>query len=102
MVSKENILPMIRNKNVILLTASVTTGLAPNEGTEFALYYGEVLRGITVIFSALDEINGYKITSILNERDVPEYASYDYKDCPFCRQGGRLEMLVNSYEYTNL
>lgn len=102
MVFKENILPMIRGKNVILLTASVTTGLALNKGIESVLYYGGVLRGITAIFSALYEINGHKITSIFNKRDVPEYAFYDYRDCPFCKQGRKLEALVNSYGYTSL
>ena len=102
MVFKENILPMIRGKNVILLTASVTTGLALNKGIESVLYYGGVLRGITAIFSVLEEMNGYKITSIFNKKDVPDYAFYDYRDCPFCKQGRKLEALVNSYGYTNL
>ena len=102
MIFKENILPMIRGKNVILLTASVTTGLALNKGIESVLYYGGVLRGITAIFSVLEEMNGYKITSIFNKKDVPDYAFYDYRDCPFCKQGRKLEALVNSYGYTNL
>ena len=102
MIFKENILPMIRGKNVILLTASVTTGLALNKGIESVLYYGGVLRGITAIFSVLDEMNGYKITSIFNKKDVPDYAFYDYRDCPFCKQGKKLEALVNSYGYTSL
>ena len=102
MIFKENILPMIRGKNVILLTASVTTGLALNKGIESVLYYGGVLRGITAIFSVLEEMNGYKITSIFNKKDVPDYAFYDYRDCPFCKQGKKLEALVNSYGYTSL
>ena len=102
MIFKENILPMIRGKNVILLTASVTTGLALNKGIESVLYYGGVLRGITAIFSVLEEMNGYKISSIFNKKDVPDYAFYDYRDCPFCKQGRKLEALVNSYGYTNL
>ena len=102
MIFKENILPMIRGKNVILLTASVTTGLALNKGIESVLYYGGVLRGITAIFSVLEEMNGYKITSIFDKKDVPDYAFYDYRDCPFCKQGRKLEALVNSYGYTNL
>ena len=102
MIFKENILPMIRGKNVILLTASVTTGLALNKGIESVLYYGGVLRGITAIFSVLEEMNGYKITSIFNKKDVPDYAFYDYRDCPFCKQGRKLEALVNSYGYTSL
>lgn len=49
MIFKENILPMIRDKNVIILTASVTTGLALNKGIESIRYYGGNLRAITAI-----------------------------------------------------
>ena len=102
MIFKENILPMIRDKNVIILTASVTTGLALNKGIESIRYYGGNLRAITAIFSALEELNGYRITSIFGRKDLPDYTYYDYRDCPLCKQGRKLDALVNAYGYTSL
>lgn len=102
MIFKENILPMIRDKNVIILTASVTTGLALNKGIESIRYYGGNLRAITAIFSALEELNGFRITSIFGRKDLPDYTYYDYRDCPLCKQGRKLDALVNAYGYTSL
>lgn len=102
MIFKENILPMIRGKNIVLLTASVTTGLALNKGIEAIQYYGGVLRGITAIFSTMEEANGYRITSIFGKKDIADYAYYDYRECPMCRQGQKLDALVNSYGYSSL
>ena len=102
MIFKENILPMIRDKNVIILTASVTTGLALNKGIESIRYYGGNLRAVTAIFSTLEELNGYRITSIFSRKDLPDYTYYDYRDCPLCKQGKKLDALVNAYGYTSL
>lgn len=102
MIFKENILPMIRGKNVIILTASVTTGLALNKAIESIQYYGGTLRGITAIFSAMEEVSGFRITSIFGRKDLPEYAYFDYRTCPLCREGKKLDALVNAYGYTQL
>lgn len=102
MIFKENNLPMIRDKNVLIMTASVTTGLALNKGIEAIQYYGGILRGVTAIFSAVDEVNGYRITSIFGKKDVPDYAYYDYRDCPLCREKRKLDALVNAYGFTQL
>lgn len=101
-VFRENILPMIHGKNVVLLMASVTTGLSLNKGIEAIQYYGGILRGVTAIFSILEEINGFRITSIFGKQDVPDYLYADYRDCPLCKQGKKLEALVNAYGYFNL
>lgn len=101
-VFRENTLSMIQGKNVVLLMASVTTGLSLNKGIEAIQYYGGVLRGVTAIFSMLDEMNGYRITSIFGKKDIPDYAYADYRDCPLCKQGKKLEALVNAYGYFNL
>lgn len=101
-VFRENILPMVQGKNVLLLMASVTTGLSLNKGIEAIQYYGGVLRGITAIFSTLEEMNGYRITSIFGKKDIPDYVYSDYRDCPLCKQGKKLEALVNAYGYFNL
>ncbi len=102
MVFKENILPAIRGKNILLLTAAVTTGLTLNKGIEAVRYYGGKLQGITAIFSDIDSINDYPITSMYSQRDVTDYIYYDYRTCPLCAKGQKLDALVNAYGYTSL
>ena len=100
MLFRDNIQPMIRNKHVLVLTASCTTGYTAKKGIETVAYYGGEVVGVVALYSMIDEVCGKKVTSIYNVNDLPDYASYDYKDCPYCKQGRRLDALVNSHGYS--
>lgn len=102
MIFRDNLQPMINGKNVILLAASVTTGKTINKGVECISYYGGTLQGISAIFSAMDEVNGIHINSVFNKRDLPDYEANEYHICPLCKQGVKLDALVNSYGYSSL
>lgn len=102
MIFRENILPMVRDKNVILLATSVTTGLSVNKGVEAIQYYGGKLQGIAAVFSLIDDLNGCKVISVFGRENVPGYASYTSQECPFCRQGQKLDALVNTLGYSNM
>ena len=86
MIFRENIQPMVTGKNVILLMASITTGLTINKGLECIQYYGGILQGVSAIFSAVKEVNGIPINSVYTKEDLPDYESFDYRNCPYCRQ----------------
>ena len=98
----ENILPMVHGKNVVILTAVVTTGLSLNKSIEAIQYYGGKLQSAAAVFSTLDELNGCPITSIYSPEDVTDYIYYDYRKCPLCEKGIKLDALVNAYGYTTL
>lgn len=102
MIFRENIQPMVTGKNVILLMASITTGKTIAKGIECIRYYGGILAGISTIFSAIEETDGIHINSIFGMRDLPDYQAHDYRDCPFCQKGIKLDALVNSYGYSKL
>lgn len=101
-IFRDNNLPMIKGKNVTLLTASVTTGLTLNKGIESIQYYGGILQGIFSIFSAMDSVNGVPVRSVFGKKDVPEYQYYDYRDCPFCKKGLKIDALINPYGYSKM
>jgi orotate phosphoribosyltransferase len=48
----------------------------------------------------VDEINGLPVRSVFNVKDIPDYESFDYKDCPYCKRGRKLDALVNSHGYS--
>ncbi|MBQ8237138.1 MAG: orotate phosphoribosyltransferase [Oscillospiraceae bacterium] len=100
MLFRDNIQPMIRNKHVLVLMASCTTGYTAKKGIETVGYYGGEVVGVAALYSMTDEVCGQKVHSIYNMNDLPDYASYDYKDCPYCKQGRRLDALVNSHGYS--
>ena len=102
MIFRENTQPMIAGKHILLLMASITTGKTIAKAIECIRYYGGNLEGISAIFSALEEMDGIHINSVFGKRDLPDYQAYDYRDCPYCRQGVKLDALVNSYGYSKL
>ena len=36
------------------------------------------------------------------KNDLPDYQSYDYHDCPYCKAGRKVDALVNSFGYSSL
>ena len=85
MIFKENILPMTINKAI--------------EGVQ---YYGGIIQGISAVFSALENVNGIPIKSVFGLKDVPDYQYSDYRNCPLCKEGKKLDALINPYGYSKL
>ncbi|MBQ8768370.1 MAG: orotate phosphoribosyltransferase [Oscillospiraceae bacterium] len=101
-IFRENIVPMIRGKHVLVLMASVTTGFTAERSMEAINYYGGTTVGIAALYRAVDEVAGYVVRSVYSVNDLPDYESYDYRDCPYCKRGRRIEALVNSFGYSAL
>ena len=101
-IFRENVQPMIRDKHVLILMASVTTGFTAKKSIEAIGYYGGKVAGIASISSAVEEVAGHPVRSVYSVDDLPDYKSYDYRDCPYCKEGRRIEALVNSFGYTSL
>ena len=102
MFFRDNLQPMLRNKHVLVLMASVTTGYTAKRAIEAIGYYGGRVAGVAAIYRAVDEVEGYPVRSVYSVEDIPDYASYDYRECPYCKQGKRLDALVNSFGYSAL
>jgi orotate phosphoribosyltransferase len=101
-IFRDNIKPMIQGKTVLILMASVTTGFTATKAMEAINYYGGRVAGVAAIYRAVDEVAGYTVRSIYSLEDFPDYESYDYRDCPYCKQGKRIDALVNSFGYSEL
>ena len=101
-IFRDNIKPMITGKHVLVLMASVTTGYTANRSIEAIRYYGGKVAGVASIYRAVDEVAGYPVRSIYSVADLPDYESFDYRDCPYCKAGRKLDALVNSFGYSAL
>ena len=102
LIFRENILPMIKGKNVLILAASVVTGFTARGAVEAVKYYDGNISGIAAVFSTETECEGYPITSVFNPKDLPDYASCDSHKCPMCREGKKIDALINCYGYSQL
>ena len=101
-IFRDNIQPMIRGKHVLVLMASVTTGFTAKRSIEAIQYYGGRVAGVAAIYRAVDEVAGYPIRSVYSIADLPDYESYDFHDCPYCKAGKKVDALVNSFGYSSL
>ncbi|MBQ3013762.1 MAG: phosphoribosyltransferase [Clostridia bacterium] len=99
---RDNILPMIEGKHVLVLAASVTTGYTAQAAVEAIQYYNGHVAGICSIFATTDECAGYTVQSVFNPNNLTDYASYPSHECPMCRAGQKIEALVNSFGYSKL
>jgi len=101
-IFRDNIKPMIVNKHVLVLMASVTTGFTAKRSIEAIGYYGGKVAGVAALYRAVDEVAGYPVRSVYSVADIPDYESYDYRECPYCKAGRRIDALVNSFGYSAL
>lgn len=102
MIFRDNLVPMVANKHVLVLAASVTTGATAKAAIEAVNYYGGRVVGVSAIFATVDSCDGYNVTSIFDPNDLDNYESYDSHECPMCKDGQKIEALVNSYGYSKL
>ena len=102
LIFRENTMPMIANKHVLILLASVSTGYTADSAMQAIRYYGGEVVGIASIFATVKEVSGVPITHIFDTDDLIDYGSWEARNCPLCAQGKKLDALVNSYGYSNL
>src|SRR5699024_324908 len=71
MIFRDNIQHMVRNRNVVILMGSITTGATLRQCMESVLYYGGVIQGVSAIFSAVTKVAGLDINSVFYKQDIP-------------------------------
>lgn len=101
-VFREGLLSAVQGKHVLILAASVTTGYTAKAAIEAVQYYGGSVVGISSIFSSVDTCMGQPVHSVFDTRNLTDYASYPSHECPLCKQGKKVDALVNSFGYSKL
>lgn len=102
MIFRDNLKPEIENRNVLLLLASASTGKTIRSSLECIRYYGGTVQGISSIFSAVDEVDGYHVDSLFHAGDIPSYDTFSSGNCPMCKIGRKIEAIVNGHGYSLL
>lgn len=102
MIFRDNLKPMIRNKNILLLLASATTGRTIARSLECLQYYGGIVQGISAIFSAAREIYGHPVHCIFSTADLPTYQTFNQEECPHCQNKEKIDAIVNGFGYSEL
>ena len=98
----QNVQEKIFNKNIVLMVASVSTGKTVNRAVECLAYYGGNLTGISAVFSAVSELEGWQVHSLFTCGDIPEYKLYGTSQCEMCQKGRKLDAIIDSEGYTKI
>jgi orotate phosphoribosyltransferase len=101
MVLRDNFLPYVKGKHVLLLTASATTGQTVTSAVEGIKYYGGEPVGLATVFCGKFRCD-VPIAKLYDADDIPDYTSYSPQDCPLCRAGKKVDAVVNSYGYSKI
>ena len=99
---RDNLVPMIAGKHVLIVAASVTTGKSALAAIDAVNYYGGKVVGVSAIFATADECDGHPVHSVFDPNDLEDYNSYKPNRCPICAAGEKIEAIVNSFGYSSL
>lgn len=102
LIFRDNLVPAIENKHVLVLAASVTTGYTAISAIEAVRYYGGNVVGVSAIFATAEECAGVKVNSVFDPKNLPDYSSYNSHECPLCKKGIKVDAIVNSFGYSKL
>lgn len=101
-IFRDNLQPMVRGKNILLLLASATTGRTIARCLDCISYYGGIIQGISAIFSAAKEIHGEPVHCIFSTEDLPDYQTFSGSECPYCKNKEKIDAIVNGFGYSEL
>ncbi len=99
---RDNIVPMIKGKHVLVLAVSVASGATVRSAIDAINYYGGETVGVAALFSTQKEIAGHEINSVFNPSDLDGYFSVPAHECPLCKQGKKLDALINYHGFSKL
>ena len=102
MIFRDNLIPMVSGKNVLLLISTVKSGKTISRMLECMAYYGAVVQGIATVFSTAADLDGIPVYSLFTPEDIPGYISKDAKECPMCKAGEKITAIANSYGLSKL
>ena len=102
MMFRDNLVHMVQGKHVLILAVSVASGATAKAAIEAVKYYGGEISGVASIFATVASCGGYTVNSVFNPNDLEGYFAVPAHECPLCREGKKLDALINCHGYSKL
>ncbi|MBQ7090605.1 MAG: orotate phosphoribosyltransferase [Clostridia bacterium] len=102
MILRDNIKPMVAGKNVMILSAIISSGKLTETAVQMVQYYGGTVSGVSAYFSAIKTCAEIPVKSVFSPEDLPGYQNFSAHECPMCKKKIKLEALVNHFGYSKL
>jgi len=98
----DNEVEWIANRNILLLTATVSSGQTLNSALECLSYYNGIIVGISSLFYSSDAPQEKRIHALFTSDDIPGYKVLASDKCGMCMSGQKLDAIINSDGYQNI
>ena len=81
LIFRDNLVPMVTGKSVLLLISTVNSGLTIGRALECVEYYGATVQGIASVFSTMEQVNDVPVFSLFTPDDIPGYITSHPNTC---------------------
>ncbi|MGI6068950.1 MAG: orotate phosphoribosyltransferase [Blautia sp.] len=102
MIIRDNMKSMIQGRNVLIVLALAMSGKTILKSIRSIESYGGKMEGVSVIFGAIDNIEGYPVHAVFDAKDLPDFRLSLPEECPDCKAHVKMDAIVTSYGYTVL
>ncbi len=102
LIFRDNLVPMIAGKHVLVLALSIVSGSTVKGALEAIRYYGGMVAGVASVFATAEKIEDYPVVSVFNPTDLPDYVNGPSHECPLCKAGVKIDALVNCNGFSKL
>jgi len=100
MIFQDNVVEWIRNRNIIVLSATIASGQTIEAALECFAYYGGRVAGISTLFYSSRYKTEENVHALFSSEDIPGYKLFNIGECEMCRAGQKLDAIINSEGYT--
>ena len=102
LVFYDNEIEWVKNKNILLLTAAISSGQTINGALECISHYDGIITGISSLFLASDDVAQETIHTLFSSDDVPGYKVVYADKCDMCMAGEKLDAFISSDGYKTI
>ena len=101
-IFQENLVGWIKNRSVLLLLDSASSGRTIWRAVDALNYYGANITGVSAIFSAASKIAGKDVDALFTTADIPDYEFYNPEDCQLCKKGTAMTGIASTLGFTEI
>jgi len=102
LVFYDNEVEWITDRNILLLTTTVSSGRTLTRALECLSTYNGVISGISALFQFTEAMPHLNINTLFTSNDIPGYNVIVSDDCELCKSGVKLDALISSEGYKKI
>jgi orotate phosphoribosyltransferase len=102
LIFQESVFAWIKDRTILLLVASISSGSTMNSALNCLAYYGGNVVGVSSLFLASQDWTEQQVHPLFTAEDIPGYEQYLPAQCRMCQEGHELDALISSEGYTKI